>query len=310
MNKERTIVTLLREIAAENGYSFKTYSYDWVKALSKFENSAYVYGYNFPLNNTSFTQIANDKACTYEILSSESIPSVEHFYFMSPNDIHYIKYLGVDGNWKQMISLLEKYGKLVVKPNSGTGGVGLKIVDDEANLEKSVNELFSFESTLCISPYYEIENECRVIILDGVPKLVFKKVRPHITGNGIDNVALLCAKQKKKIDYSSDIDVSYIPKKDEKYEIGWKHNLGQGSAPETLTGGELYQKVTTFAAKALKTLGGRFASVDVVSIDGELKVLEINSGVMMDNFASFCNENYSIAKNIYKEAIDKYFNEI
>jgi hypothetical protein len=130
MNKERTIVTLLREIASENGFEYRTYSYDWVKAFTKNGTSMYVYGYNFPINQTSFTQIANDKACTSEILSASGIPNVEHSYFMCPNNIHYVKYLGIEGNWKQMIALLEKYGKIICKPNSGTGGVGLRIVVD------------------------------------------------------------------------------------------------------------------------------------------------------------------------------------
>ena len=309
MDKERTIVTLLRNIAFENGYNFGTYSYDWVKAFSKGGKTMYVYGYNFPLNPTSFTQIANDKACTSEILSANGIPNVEHSYFMSPNDIHYVKYLGIDGNWKEMLGLLEKHGKIICKPNSGTGGAGLKIVTDETELEKAVNDLFSNESTMCICPYYSIGNEFRVIILDGEVKLVFRKVRPHVIGNGVDNVASLCAKNGKKADSSMGIDMAYIPKDGEKFEIGWKHNLGQGSSPEVLEEGQVYDEVTALALKTLKTLGGRFASVDCVSIDGKYRVLEVNSGVMMDNFATSSNANYTKAKSIYKAAIDKYFEE-
>lgn len=307
MNKERTIVTILREIAEENGFEYNTFSYDWVKTFSKGENSMYVYGYNFPINCTTFTQIANDKACTSEILSARGIPNVPHFYFMSPNDIHYVKYLGVEGNWRQMLALLEKYGKIICKPNSGTGGVGLKIVDDETGLEKAVNELFSKESTMCICPYYNIENEYRVIILDGKVQLIFKKVRPNVTGNGQDNVASLCAKDGKKVDSSMSVDMAYIPAVGETVEIGWKHNLGQGSFPKQITSGEIFDTVSELALKTLSILGGRFASVDCVLINGEYRVLEVNSGVMMDNFALASKDNYMMAKNIYKAAIDKFF---
>ncbi len=307
MNKERTIVTLLREISKEDGYDFKTYSYDWVKELSKGGNSIYIHGYNFPANDTSFTQIANDKACTSEVLSAKGIPNVEHSYFMSPNDIHYVKYLGVDGNWKEMIRLLDKHGKIVVKPNSGTGGAGIKIVSDEVGLEKAVNEIFSFTSTLCICPYYEIEDEFRVIILDGVPEVVFKKVRPSVYGNGFDNVGVLCAKEGKSYDSHCGVSLSYIPQKGEKVNVGWKHNLGQGSAPEVLKSGDAYKKAVCLATRTLLALGGKFASVDCVSIGGNLRVLEVNSGVMMDNFANTNEDNYKLAKSIYKKAIDKYF---
>ena len=307
MNKERTIVTLLREIALENGYDYRTFSHDWVKAFTKGEKSMYVYGYNFPINCTTFTQIANDKACTSEILSANGIPNVEHSYFMSPNDIHYVKYLGVEGNWKQMTALLERYGKIICKPNSGTGGAGLKIVEDEGDLEKAVSELFANESTMCICPYYDIQNEFRVIILDGKVQLIFRKVRPHIIGNGKDNIASLCAQSGKKADASIGIDMAYIPKDGEKVEIGWKHNLGQGSSPEVISDGDVYDEVSRLAQKTLSLLGGRFASVDCVSIDGKYRVLEVNSGVMMDNFALSSKDNYIKAKSIYKAAVDKYF---
>lgn len=308
MNKERTIVTLLREIAKESDFSFRTYAYDWIKELSKNGKSMYIYGYNFPLNDTSFTQIANDKASTSEILTNNNIPNVEHFYFMSPNDIHYVRYLGVEGNWKQLLSLLEVYKKIVVKPNTGTGGVGLRIVENAEELEIAVSDTFSKTSTLCISPYYDINDEYRVIILNGEVKLVFKKTRPYIIGNGLDNIMVLAAKQGKHPDASMKFDASYIPENGEKIYVGWKHNLGQGSTPEVVSSGETYNSVTNLALKALNCLGGRFASVDCVNINGKLQVLEVNSGVMTDNFANSSSENYKIAKDIYKSAVNYYFN--
>ncbi len=308
MNNERMIVTLLREIAKENGFSFRTYAYDWIKELSKDGKSMYIYGYNFPLNDTSFTQIANDKASTSEILTSNNIPNVEHFYFMSPNDIHYVRYLGVEGNWKQMLSLLELYKKVVVKPNTGTGGVGLRIVENAEELEIAVSDTFSKTSTLCICPYYDITDEYRVIILNGEVKLVFKKTRPYVIGNGTDSISVLCAKQNKKFDKSINFDTGYIPKDGEKVTVGWKHNLGQGSTPDQIKDGEFYNALTELAKKALHSLGGNFASVDCVNINGNLQVLEVNSGVMTDNFANSAPENYEVAKDIYKSAINYYFN--
>lgn len=309
MNRERTIVTLLREISKENGFEFHTYSYDWVKELIADGKSMYINGYNFPLNNSSFTLIANDKACTSEILSAKGIPNVEHSYFMSPNDIHYVRYLGVDGNWSEMLTLLEKHGKVIVKPNSGTGGMDLHIADCREKLEKAVNDIFSKTTTLSICPYYEIESEHRVIMLNGDAKLVFKKVRPYIIGNGQDTVGVLCAKKGKYPDKDCGIDFNYVPQNNEQIEIGWKHNLGQGSIPEILSEGNTYNEVCKLAKETLSVLGGTFASVDCVCIDGKYRVLEVNSGVMMDNFALSGPTNYIKAKSIYLEAINNYFNK-
>ena len=47
---------------------------------------------------------------------------------------------------------------------------------------------------------------------------------------------------------------------------------------------------------------------EVVNENNELKILELNSGIMMENFSSESEENYKIAEKIYGEAINYMFN--
>ena len=56
-------------------------------------------------------------------------------------------------------------------------------------------------------------------------------------------------------------------------------------------------------------IGVRFASIDIVSTNEGLKVLEINSGVMMENFAGESPQNYRKAREIYRDAILKMMKE-
>jgi hypothetical protein len=42
-----------------------------------------------------------------------------------------------------------------------------------------------------ISPYYQIENEWRTIVLNGEIKLIYRKERPHLTGDGVHSVGEL-----------------------------------------------------------------------------------------------------------------------
>ena len=52
----------------------------------------------------------------------------------------------------------------------------------------------------------------------------------------------------------------------------------------------------------------KFASIDVVKDKkGGYKVLEINSGVMMETFSKLNERNYNLAKHIYRTAIYDYF---
>ena len=51
----------------------------------------------------------------------------------------------------------------------------------------------------------------------------------------------------------------------------------------------------------------KFASIDIAVIDGEYHVMEVNSGIMIENFATQNPDSkynyYDITKNIYKKAV-------
>jgi glutathione synthase/RimK-type ligase-like ATP-grasp enzyme len=48
-----------------------------------------------------------------------------------------------------------------------------------------------------------------------------------------------------------------------------------------------------------------FCSVDIVKVGGQYKILEINSGVMLEKFATQSPANYSVALKIYKQALQQ-----
>ncbi len=58
------------------------------------------------------------------------------------------------------------------------------------------------------------------------------------------------------------------------------------------------------AANAARAIGIRFASIDIVRVGGEWKVLEINSGVMMETLGRHHPELVHAA---YAAALDKLF---
>ena len=58
----------------------------------------------------------------------------------------------------------------------------------------------------------------------------------------------------------------------------------------------------------MNAIGLNFVSVDIVELEGgELKILEVNSGVMMENLVKLEKDGYEIAKRIYEQAIDNMF---
>lgn len=167
-----------------------------------------------------------------------------------------------------MLELLHDHPQgVVVKPNEGTSGRAVFKVTMEAELDQAVGEVFSMSTGLAISPYVAIENEVRVVLLDDVPLVVYSKQR------GSD----------------------------------WRHNLDAGAKPELMEDGEIRAACTELAIEAARAIGIAFASIDVVRVDGEWKVLEINSGVMMEALGKLHPE---LVQATYDAALDRVFGRI
>ena len=81
---------------------------------------------------------------------------------------------------------------------------------------------------------------------------------------------------------------------------GWKHNLGLGAIPQIL---ESHPELEKLALQATKTLDINFASVDIAESADGFKILEVNSGVMMEKFSALSDKNYQTAKKIYGKAL-------
>ena len=309
INGDRQLIKIMREICAENDIEFESYSYDWILKLSRRGGVMYIYGYQFPLNDAAAELICGDKAALSAVLSGWDIPSAEHLFFMSPSNLHYT---GSPGNWTQLTGLLSRYGRLVCKRNSGSGGSGVYIVSDQAELERTAADIFRSSRSMSVSPFYEINNEFRVIMLNGSARLIYKKILPHVIGDGEHAVfELACKKYRRDIGrLEITADLVKVPAAGEKVNIGWKHNLGQGSEAVIVEDEALSKRLSELSIRAAGALKIKFASVDIIETPEKLMILEINSGIMMENFALSGEKNYHTAKKIYYDAVESYFHDM
>lgn len=174
----------------------------------------------------------------------------------------------VGDGWRDaMLGLLRDHPQgVVVKPNEGTSGRSVFKVTTEAELDHAAGDVFSMSTGLVISPYVAIEDEVRVILLDDVPLVVYSKQR------GAD----------------------------------WRHNLDAGAKPVLLEDGEIRAACAKLAIDAAKAIGIAFASIDVVRVNGEWRVLEINSGVMMEALGRLHPE---LVQATYDAALERVFGE-
>lgn len=298
----RQLVKIVKEICEENAIDFKSFSYDWILQLSANGRKMFIYGYKFPNNNASIEQICNDKSALSDILAVHKIPHVEHHFFMSPNNA---RYTGENGDWDRMEELLYQHKAVVCKANTGTGGKNVFKVDSKKKLEMAVHSIFSKDRSLCIAPYRNITSEYRVIIVNSTIGVIYEKHRPAVIGNGVDTTKRLIENDDtlSGIEIDPDIDLNYIPASQEKVEVSWKHNLGQGAKPVIVVDNLLQERLSALALSCVLALDVEFASVDIIESENGLEVLEVNSGIMMESFSQSSSDNYAIAKEIYKKAI-------
>jgi glutathione synthase/RimK-type ligase-like ATP-grasp enzyme len=257
-------------------------------------------------------RIANDKAATAEVLEMAGVACVPHILFSSPEMNEYV---AQPGSWEAMLRLLDACPQgIVVKPNEGTTGESVFMVKTKPALELAVSRIFAAHLSLAISPLVDIQDEVRVVVLDGDPIVVYGKNRPSIVGDGQRSLLELAlaatpAAQRSTVlpGMIGDLDkaeLDSILPAGQRRVLNWRHNLDSGAHPTLLHEGNVRDACVKIAIRAAKAIGIRFASVDVVQVDGAWQVLEINSGVMMEALSKL---HPDLVYAAYNSALDKVF---
>ena len=95
----------------------------------------------------------------------------------------------------------------------------------------------------------------------------------------------------------------------ETFEYDWKFNLSKGAISSLDIDYNDKENIDNIIKLLKPIINDGFCSVDIIKTkDSNFYVMEINSGVMMQNFIKQNENGYMIAKLIYKEAIIEMFN--
>jgi glutathione synthase/RimK-type ligase-like ATP-grasp enzyme len=158
-------------------------------------------------------------------------------------------------------------GAVVAKPLFGTGARGVSRYD---SLDKAIAMIRDHsEPAWAASPYISIEREFRAVMLDDT---------------------VLLAYEKQLIDTSDDMPI---------------YNLSAGAVPKDISAGEL-ESLALLCRRAMQTIGLRLGAVDVIEdTSGELIVMEINDGIMLEHYARFSDTNYVKAQSVYGSIIEE-----
>ena len=311
---ERIFHKIIKEICESKGISVETLSYNWILQLKKDGKVRHITGNRFDLNKESAGDIACDKYATYEVLKSQDVPVVKHQMVFNPQTRS--KYIDERGIWSDVLDYFFKNNqKLVIKPNNGCEGQGVYLCQTLKEVETAISSLFKNNSSISMCPYYDIDKEYRTFYLDGECYLVYGKTKPFVLGDGINTVkdlltiqSIYLPENKVVEENLENICLDYVPKKDEKFFISWKHNLSGGATPTIVEDPVLKNRIYDLVKSAGHAANITFATIDVIkTTDDKLYVLEINSGVCMTKFIDQVENGYEIAKKIYTKAIERMF---
>ena len=312
LNSQRMFVDAIRKYCAARGITVDIGSQGWLIVMQRGPERHLAFGYDVGLNSAVAHRIANDKAAAAEVLRTSGVPCIPHTLFLSPE---MNKYVPPQSSWQAMAALLrENPGGIVVKPNEGTSGESVFKVMTEPALELAAHRIFSRSLGLAISPYLDIEEEIRVVLIDHHPLVVYSKNRTAITGDGSRSlmelalaatpVALRSTVLPAMLGEFDSAALDAIVPPGARRLLNWRHNLDSGAQPVLLQQGDVRDACVAIAVRAAQAIGIRFGSIDVVRFDGALKILEVNSGVMMEALGK---QHPDLVYAAYSAALDKVF---
>lgn len=272
--EDRIIVRQIRSIAVELGLTIKSFSDDWVLQLSTGNHVRHVIGYRFDLNPSASALAAQDKVATYALLTAGQITAIPHKLLRLRME-DYPDMAGRD-QMNEVFGQLDLNYPFVLKPLNGTGGRGVVLVRDQQELTRLLAGV-TRNVAYAVSPYWELAEEYRVIMLDGEALLAYRKHVADPTSCGNESGLIL-------------------------------FNLARGAYPVVIESHERQAELTGISRGALRALNLRLGAVDVAQAkDGRMAVVEVNDGIMMEYFSRVSPEHHEFARRTYRRLIEEMF---
>ncbi len=314
LNSHRLLVDAVQACANQRGLSFASHSQGWILELARGAHRRLIYGYDFGLNRSAVFQLMNDKAAFAEACQRQGIPAVPHRVYLHPRLQGYVP---GDGNWRAMRHAFDAWGQdVVIKNNAGTGGKEVTRARSVRALEQATFALFQVSRAICLSPFLPLRGEVRVVSVAGRTLLAYEKARTLIQGDGKSQLSSLIAAAGIDVAHAAtqpvdsatgqELSLFQVPNRGQSVLLDWRHNLGQGAVPVVMDLAQDHPALT-LARQAQAALDLQMASIDVVETDEGWRVLEANSGIMLEHLSQILDPEGHYAKAIYGAALDALF---
>ncbi len=138
----------------------------------------------YPLNNAVSHDLCADKAYSYELLKKAGVGVPEGRLFF-PGFDQRNQYDIVGRGAADALSYVQEIGgyPVIVKPNRGSMGRGVCLVDNDTDLILAMQKTLEFGHA-CLVQEVVKGDEWRLFCLDGEPRFMYRKVKPFVKGDG------------------------------------------------------------------------------------------------------------------------------
>lgn len=215
---------------------------------------------------------------------------------------------------------------VIVKPNSGSQGVGVALVHNKREFYRAVRSIFEKDRIVLVQKPVK-GSDYRVVVLDSEIISAYERIPLNIVGDGVSTIEkLLKLKQKQFIASSRD---TRIKLDDPRIAVKLKHqNLKLSSVLERgrkvfvldnanlSTGGDsvdvtdkVHPAFKKIAVQLTRDMGLRLCGVDFI-IEGDISqkpdkfwILEINSAPGLDHYAKMGKDQEKIVENLYLKVL-------
>lgn len=294
----------------------------------KFKNGKKSYfRYNtLDLNPMGASEIAKDKDYSnffIESLGFPIIPKSKTFY----SD----KWATAIGAHDRKIENAFEYASeigfpVIVKPNSGSQGYGVSLVNNKEEFFSALSLIFDKDRIALVQKQVK-GKDYRIVVLDDKIISAYQRIPLNIVGNDKNTIKeLLVTKQTEferigrdtKINYDDSrikrklqrqgLDFNSIPNDNEQIFLLDNANLSTGGSSIDITD-KVSSNFKEICIKLTKEMGLRLCGVDLM-IDGNITdnnanywVIEINSAPGLDHYAKIGTEQEKIVENLYLEIL-------
>lgn len=246
-SNDRYLLSILNTVCARLGVGLATFSDGWIVEVTDKAKNRQIIGYRFDLNNAAASVIAQDKVAAHEMMKRSAVNSVPHYLYRRGTMLH-----------KPSKSTV----KYVSKPLDGSGGNRVLLHENKRELDAFLKD--SIGSTLAISPFIDIINETRLIILDDEVLFAYEKTPVIINGLKM-------------------------------------FNLSKGAIAKRVEASESH---SVLSKRAIKSIGLRLAAVDVVEDStGTLYVMEVNDSISFERYCTQHSGELEYIEQVYEKII-------